>query len=303
MKALILNSQNHTDEAFALAKEALKNDMKSHVCWHVYGLLYRGVKNYEESIKAYKFALKIEPESAQIQRDLAFLQIQMRDYTGYIQSRTAMLKARPQLRQNWTALAVAHHLSGDLQEAEKILTMYEETLKSPPSKTDVENSEAVLYKNQVIAEQGETQKALDHLEAVMKNNLDRTTVMELRAKYLLQLDKKEEAKEAYKALIKRNNELRAYYEGLETASGLDRSKPESQQELLEIYTTYAQKAERGDAARRIPLDFLTGTPRFGDRTADANIRRRQISGTCRQVFATHAIERRSIYICQRQGVI
>lgn len=280
MKALILNSQNHTDEAFALAKEALKNDMKSHVCWHVYGLLYRGVKNYEESIKAYKFALKIEPESAQIQRDLAFLQIQMRDYAGYIQSRTAMLKARPQLRQNWTALAVAHHLSGDLQEAEKILTMYEETLKSPPSKTDVENSEAVLYKNQVIAEQGETQKALDHLEAAMKNNLDRTTVMELRAKYLLQLDKKEEAKEAYKALIKRNNELRAYYEGLEAASGLERSKPESQQELLEIYTTYAQKAERGDAARRIPLDFLTGMLRFAALTADANIPRRQIPGTC-----------------------
>jgi tetratricopeptide (TPR) repeat protein len=46
MKALILNSQGKTDEAFALAKVALQCDMKSHVCWHVYGLLYRAVKNY-----------------------------------------------------------------------------------------------------------------------------------------------------------------------------------------------------------------------------------------------------------------
>ena len=73
MKALILNSQGHGDEAFALCKEALRNDMKSHICWHVYGLLWRSVKNYEEAIKAYKFALRIEPSSLNILRDLALL--------------------------------------------------------------------------------------------------------------------------------------------------------------------------------------------------------------------------------------
>ena len=50
MKALIINSQGKTEEAFALAKVALQNDMKSHVCWHVYGLLYRAAKNFEEAI-------------------------------------------------------------------------------------------------------------------------------------------------------------------------------------------------------------------------------------------------------------
>ena len=95
MKALILNAQGKTEEAFTLGKEALTADMKSHICWHVYGLLYRANKNFEEAIKAYKFALKLEPESAQIQRDLAVLQIQMRDYPGYVQSRQAMLQARP----------------------------------------------------------------------------------------------------------------------------------------------------------------------------------------------------------------
>jgi N-alpha-acetyltransferase 15/16, NatA auxiliary subunit len=47
MKALIMSNQGQLEEAFVLAKTALKNDMKSHVCWHVFGLLYRAEKNYE----------------------------------------------------------------------------------------------------------------------------------------------------------------------------------------------------------------------------------------------------------------
>ena len=94
MKALILNGQGKTEDAFALGKEALKVDMKSHICWHVYGLLYRAVKNVEEAVKAYKFALKLEPDSQQILRDLAYLQIQVRDFQGYIDSRKQMVTSR-----------------------------------------------------------------------------------------------------------------------------------------------------------------------------------------------------------------
>ncbi|KAK2681404.1 hypothetical protein RAB80_003197 [Fusarium oxysporum f. sp. vasinfectum] len=206
MKALILNSQGKTEEAFALGKEALTMDMKSHICWHVYGLLHRANKNFEEAIKAYKFALRLEPESAQIQRDLAILQIQCRDYQGYIQSRTAMLQARPQMRQSWTALAIAHHLSGNPAEAEKVMNTYEETLKTKPSKFDNEHSEAIMYKNSLIAEQGDYERALEHLNTAAKQNLDRLAVMEARAEYLHKLDKKEEAAKAYRALLDRNSE-------------------------------------------------------------------------------------------------
>ena len=254
MKALILNGQGKTDEAFALAKEALTVDMKSHICWHVYGLLYRANKNFEEAIKAYKFALKLEPESPQIQRDLAILQVQMRDYQGYIQSRTAMLQARPQLRQSWTALAIAHHLSGNLSEAENVLTTYEGTLKSTPSRQDLEHSEAVMYKNSLMAEQGEYQRALDHLNDSGKHNLDRLAVMESRAEYLAKLGRKEEAAEAYRALLDRNSEHPAYYEKLATVLELSTDSKARKA----IYDEYVKKAPRSDAARRIPLDFLKG---------------------------------------------
>ena len=255
MKALILNSQGNSEEAFALAKVALQKSMKSHVCWHVYGLLWRSAKNFEEAIKAYKFALKLEPESQQIQKDLALLQMQMRDYPGYVQSRRAILQQRTSWRQNWTGLAIAQHLVGDLVDAERTLTTYEETLKGPPPKTDIEHSEAVLYKNSIIAEMGETERALEHLNAATRNNPDKTSVMELRAQYLLKLGRKSEAEKAYRALLERNVEYRAYFEGLQAALELKDSDIES---LKSMYNEYAMKNPRGDAARRIPLDFLAG---------------------------------------------
>ncbi|GAE00264.1 acetyltransferase catalytic subunit (NAT1), putative, partial [Paecilomyces variotii No. 5] len=255
MKALIMSNQGQQEEAFALAKEALKNDMKSHVCWHVFGLLYRAEKNFEEAIKAYKFALRLEPDSQPIQRDLALLQMQMRDYQGYIQSRSAMLQARPAFRQNWTALAIAHHLAGNLTEAENVLNTYEETLKTPPPRSDMEHSEAVLYKNMIIAESGNLEKALEHLDAVGKRCSDVLAVMEMRADYLLRLDRKEEAEAAYTALLDRNPENANYYEGLIKAKGI----PETDHSALKaVYDQWVDKYPRGDAPRRMPLDFLEG---------------------------------------------
>lgn len=255
MKGLITNSLGRTQEAFTIAKEALRQDMKSHVCWHVYGLLYRSEKNFEESIKAYKMALRFEPESQQILRDLALLQIQMRDYNGYVESRSRILQGRPQIRQNWTGLAVAYHLAGSYSEAENVLTKYEETLKNPPSKGDIEHSEACLYKNRVIAESGDAARALEHLESISKLVLDKISVMEYRAEYLLKLDRKEEAERAYRALLDRNSEKRAYYKGLEESIGV---KPEDRKPMKALYHEFAEKNPRSDAPRRIPLDFLEG---------------------------------------------
>lgn len=255
MKALILNAQLKTEEAFVLGKEALHADMKSHITWHVYGLLYKANKNFEEAIKAYKYALRLEPESAQIQRDLAILQVQIRDHAGYIQSRTAMLQARPQVRQSWTALAIAHHLSGNPSEAERVLTTYEGTLKNTPSRNDIEHSEAIMYKNSLIAEQGDYQRALDHLEAAAKDNLDQLAVLESRAEFLSKIGKKEEAAKAYRALITRNPDHQTYYGKLVEASGIEENDIAARQK---IYDEYAAEYPRCDAARRLPLDFLTG---------------------------------------------
>ncbi len=267
MKALIISNQGQQKEAFALAKMALNNNMKSHVCWHVYGLLYRAEKNFDESIKAYKFALRLDPESAPIQRDLAHLQVQMRDFQGYIQSRKNMLQQKPGFRQNWTALAVAHHLAGNLEDAENVLTTYEDTLKQKPTRADMEHWEAVLYKNYIIAESGDYEKALEHLDAVGKKSPDVLGVMEMRADYLLKLGRKADAAGAYAALLDRNPDDSAYYDGLVSAKGLRGDEAA----VRALYETWSTKFPRSDVPRRRPLDFLNGDA-FRD-AADLYLRR------------------------------
>ena len=301
MKALIINSQGHSEEAFALAKEALRNDMKSHITWHVYGLLWRSQKNFEEASKAYKFALKIAPDSQQIQRDLAWLQVQMRDYQGFIQTRRTILQERSNVRSHWTAMAIAYHIAGELAGAEKTLTAFEGTLKQVPPRSDIENSEAAMYKNSIIAEMGETERALEHLESINHIVLDRVAWMEMRARYLLQLGRKEDAEQAYRALLERNNEYRAYYDGLESALGLDKADKESLQRLEELYQSYAEKNERTDAPRRIPLDFLTGIELIVNPLYILNLFRKQVSTSCRYLPATDVDQRRPVHFCKRKG--
>lgn len=48
MKGLILNCVEKKAEAYECVRAALKADIKSYVCWHVYGILYRSDRVYDQ---------------------------------------------------------------------------------------------------------------------------------------------------------------------------------------------------------------------------------------------------------------
>jgi tetratricopeptide (TPR) repeat protein len=60
MKGLILNSMGKKEEALENIRNGIKNNMASHVVWHVYGLWQRSERKYDDAIKAYKKALHCE---------------------------------------------------------------------------------------------------------------------------------------------------------------------------------------------------------------------------------------------------
>lgn len=60
MKGLILNSMGRKEEALENIRHGIRNNMTSHVVWHVYGLWQRSERKYDEAIKAYKKALQCE---------------------------------------------------------------------------------------------------------------------------------------------------------------------------------------------------------------------------------------------------
>ena len=151
MKGLLLNSLGQKAEAADLVRRGVKANIRSHVCWHVYGLVQHSDDNFAEAMKCYKNALRIDPGNNTVQRDLALLQIQLRDLPGFLETRQAMLEWRSTNRQNWLAFAVAHHLSGHHDVAAAVLEAYEATVDDETARKEpYETSEVLLYKARKI---------------------------------------------------------------------------------------------------------------------------------------------------------
>lgn len=179
---------------------------RSHVCWHVYGLLHRSDRNYNEAIKAYKQALRIDPENLQILRDLSLLQIQMRDLAGFVVTRHTLLTLKSNAKINWISFALAKHLTGDLRGAISVIDTYIGTLTEGSSELErgFESSELAMYRNTVLAEIPDNyEEAIAHLSECEDLVMDRAAWLMTRAKYQLQLGQFEDARKTFLALFER----------------------------------------------------------------------------------------------------
>ena len=202
---------------------------RSHVCWHVYGLLHRSSQNYAEAIKAYKQALRIDDTNLQILRDLGLLQIQMRDLDGFRDTRLRILTLRPNSKVHWLTYALAVHATGDANSAVGVLDSYMDTLDKDcvEFQRNFESSELAMYKNCVLAETnppsggvatagggggdddndndglGGIRKALCHLDEIDNIVVDRTGWLMTKLSYQLQLGQFDDAKETVSALFER----------------------------------------------------------------------------------------------------
>ncbi len=63
MKGLILTHMGKRDEGIDLVKKGIRLDLTSHICWHVFGLIQKAEKNYEEAMKSYTQALRFDKVS------------------------------------------------------------------------------------------------------------------------------------------------------------------------------------------------------------------------------------------------
>lgn len=203
---------------------------RSHVCWHVYGLLHRSSQNYTEAIKAYKQALRIDETNLQILRDLGLLQIQMRDLEGFRDTRLRILTLRPNSKVHWLTYALAVHATGNADGAVGVLDSYMDTLDKDcvEFQRNFESSELAMYKNCVLAETtqsgrtggqgggggddenendndglGGIRKALRHLDEIDNIVVDRTGWLMAKISYQLQLGQFDGAKETASALFER----------------------------------------------------------------------------------------------------
>lgn len=251
MKGLTLNCLGRKDEAYEHVRRGLRNDLKSHVCWHVFGLLQRSDKKYDEAIKCYRNALKWDKDNIQILRDLSLLQIQMRDLEGYRDTRYQLFMLRPTQRASWIGYAMAYHLLKDYDMALKILEEFRKTQQK--TTYDYEHSELLMYQNMVIRESGHLNEALNHLEKYEDQICDKLAILETRAELLLQLGRLQASEKVFRELLAGNPENWAYYKGLERAL-----QPDSVEDRVNIFLEMQEKYSRAQAPRRLPLTFASG---------------------------------------------
>ncbi|ETM31097.1 hypothetical protein L914_21244 [Phytophthora nicotianae] len=216
MKGLTLNCMGRKEEAYDFVKSGLRHDLRSHVCWHVFGLLYRSDRNYNEAIKCYRNAIRIDPENLQILRDLYLLQVQMRDLKGFAETRRTMLTLKPNNRNNWIGFAIAHHLVGNYQMAIDIIEKYFSTLEGERV-SNYEDSEIYLYQNQLIEESGDAEKALAHLEENKSQITDTLAWRQKKGQFLLQLERYDEAHEVFEELLEINFDNEEFQRGVQCA--------------------------------------------------------------------------------------
>jgi len=218
-------AKERKEEAVNMVKMGLMNDMRSHVCWHVYGLIHRSDRNYNEAIKAYKQALRIDAENLQILRDLSLLQIQMRDLSGFCVTRHSILTLKPNQKINWLTFALAKHLVDDWKGAVSVIDIYlgtlkdsseenkqqetkddneDETLLLPPDLIrNYESSELALFRNSLLASSGDYSEALKHLDECKHLIVDNLSWSKAKGKYQLQLKLFQDAQETFLNLLKR----------------------------------------------------------------------------------------------------
>ena len=173
MKGLVLNCMNNKEQAYEWVKLGLKNDIRSHVCWHVYGLIYRSDSNYKEASKCYLNALRINPSNSNILRDLSWLHIQLRDYDQFVKNRRRILEGKPGLRTNWVALAMAHYGAGEYDIAFKVVNECNKVHKDEKAIGAYEVSEFLLFQNRCLEKQGLYAEAIDHLNEILPKVVDK----------------------------------------------------------------------------------------------------------------------------------
>ncbi|CAG8580181.1 12419_t:CDS:10 [Ambispora gerdemannii] len=246
MKGLFLNHMDRKEEAHELVRKGLSNDVKgshqgsykgSHICWHVYGLLHRSDKNYGQALKCYTHALKIDKDS----------QLQL-------------LSLKPNNQKYWIGLAISYHLQKNHETAENVLTTYEGTLKEKPTPLDFEHGEMLMYRNLIIEESGDIQRALENLESIKDKVCDKRSWKEKKAQFLLNLEKYQEAEQAYRELIDLNPDCYEYFEGLHKSQKINTRElnEEQQVEFLKTYKELATKYSRSNAIKRFPLQYTAG---------------------------------------------
>ena len=223
-KGLSLYSLHKKVDGLALAKDALRiSSLKSSTCWWVLGTLQRTERVYDEAVKCFLQAIKLDPENSTILRDLAHAQIHTQDAHGAILTREKLLVSKPAPGIHWAGFSAAHALAGRYDIAASIIAQFESQLDVNRAGS-AESNELVFFRSRMLALSGNKNGALEALAPLKLADgalapprllLDSLGATEERAALLLQLGNCAEASLLFTELLALNPDHANYHHGLQ----------------------------------------------------------------------------------------
>uniref|UniRef100_A0A0N4ZVC9 N-alpha-acetyltransferase 16, NatA auxiliary subunit n=1 Tax=Parastrongyloides trichosuri TaxID=131310 RepID=A0A0N4ZVC9_PARTI len=256
MKALILDNMGKYGEALELAKKGVASDIKSYLCWHVYGLVSKTHRKYDEAIKAFKMALRLDKDNHQVLRDLSMCQLQSRDYEGFRDTCYSLLSTKGMNKAVWMGYAVAHHLLGDYDMALKTLDLYQKSSQWDRS-TEYEMSEFTFYQNMILHDSGNYEAALQHLETNSSILCDKLRYHQTRTELLIKLNRLSDAENVCLILLNRNPEDKKSYQLLQKCRGIE-DEEANPEDAIKIYEEMSSKYPKANLPKVHPIYFLKG---------------------------------------------
>ncbi|PWA03183.1 hypothetical protein BB558_000652 [Smittium angustum] len=276
LKGLFLFNLGKKEEGYTWVKDGLKQNFLSPISWHIYGLVYRADRKYEDAIRCYQQALKRDPDNMQILRDLSLLQTQTRNYSDLVQTRELLLKeSRPAII-FWLGLAVAYHLNKQYQQAIDTIDKHFDP-SSLDSNSPISQSEILSYKASLLSLNGNHQLALEFLESNSAKILDTMSLEYQKANLYLNLDNKKEAMLCFSKLLSTNSDSIDYIVGYlqSVSSNFDptyikaitskshqQTKPLQEHDSDEILSTLIDLKKQypeSNVLQILPLSFATGS--------------------------------------------
>lgn len=193
----------------------IRNDIRSHTVWHVYGLLYRADHNYREASKCYLQALKLDERNQNILRDLSLLQIQTRDVYGFMESRRKMLHFRPTLRSSWIGYAASQYFGGNYDVAIDVISKTFEAIDEKGGQ--YEDSELILFQNRCYEMLSRYEDAITHLTTNLAKGVivDKLAARIKLGELYIRVGRYKEAQEAWLGLVREQPENYRFHRGLQ----------------------------------------------------------------------------------------
>jgi tetratricopeptide (TPR) repeat protein len=158
--------------------------MGNFTVWHVYGMLNRSNKKFDDARKAFLNALRQDETNINVLRDLAILQLQLNDLEGHCESRRKMVVANSKIFAHFSGYLAAAFLVKDWPKCNEIWEAIEEIYGHNPLETEKINeiTEIYLLRARTFLEMGNPKKGIKFIIKNTKYMVDDVRRNELLVK-------------------------------------------------------------------------------------------------------------------------